>query len=777
MIASLTSSRRAVLLVALAGSAAAFCACILWLRDPDMFHHLAMGRHIARHGLSPEEPFLYPLLGAAGGPPPYWLGSLAIYGWHALLGDGGLAFLPALAGAVLFGILFADCAPRGGRHGALTIAAALPPLVLAMESFRARATARPELFGTIFIALTALLVRRFEDGRARWLLAFPLLALLWTNVHPSVTAGLALVAILAASAALGGPPAKPRAAATAALVLAAASLATAATPCPANPVAVALRLAGTMFGIGGAAAGGGAAPDSYLPVRMLVAELAPARLESLRTAPGLLLCLTALSFLLRWRRARPREIASVAVFAVLASGGVRFAAVLAVVCAPIAARNLGEALSSIPERLGRVPLRAAAAVALALAGAVHPALATTPPQASFGTRPWPAAYPVRGADYLASIGFDGRLFNTFHFGGYLEWRGLPAYQDGRGTVPEGTLEASIIGPDDPKTFAALDARWGFDALVLQYRDLSGAPLESLVALKGEDDWIVGRDRWALVAFDDAGLLYLRRDGKYAERAARDEYRLAKPGNAGVQIKRSTFAALLAEYERSVREAPSCHRCRFLFATCALAGGMPAEAERMVAPALEDAPRFLPDLLLVAARAAEAQGKGARAAELYRRFLATGEDDPEARRGLARVSLAGGDADAVSLAAAARPDPMAEARQHFDRALASERAGDLEGSAASYAASLSIFEANPAAHSNLGYVLEKMGRLDEAVREQRRAALIDPDLAAAHYGLGSALAARGDRPGAAAAFRRYLALEPHGQWALKATQRLAELERP
>jgi tetratricopeptide (TPR) repeat protein len=120
--------------------------------------------------------------------------------------------------------------------------------------------------------------------------------------------------------------------------------------------------------------------------------------------------------------------------------------------------------------------------------------------------------------------------------------------------------------------------------------------------------------------------------------------------------------------------------------------------------------------------------------------------------------------------------MAEAREQFDRAVAAERRGDLAGAIASYEASLAAFERNAAAHSNLGYVLEKLGRLDDAIREQRRAVELEPTLAAAHYGIGTALALQGDREGAATALRRYLALEPHGYWALKATQRLAELER-
>jgi tetratricopeptide (TPR) repeat protein len=221
---------------------------------------------------------------------------------------------------------------------------------------------------------------------------------------------------------------------------------------------------------------------------------------------------------------------------------------------------------------------------------------------------------------------------------------------------------------------------------------------------------------------------------------------------------------------------------------------------------------MPDLLLDAAQAHEALGDPARARERYARFLDLGGDDPEARRGLARTALSLGDpggaeralrpllagparepADLVLAAQAARASgrpeeaaallravpgdgAMTAAREQFDRALAAEQAGDLAGAVAAYQASLAAFEQNPAAHSNLGYVLQKLGRLDDAIRAQRRAAELDPGLAAAQYGLGTALAERGDRAEAAAALRRYLALEPQGYWALQATRRLEALER-
>jgi Flp pilus assembly protein TadD len=70
----------------------------------------------------------------------------------------------------------------------------------------------------------------------------------------------------------------------------------------------------------------------------------------------------------------------------------------------------------------------------------------------------------------------------------------------------------------------------------------------------------------------------------------------------------------------------------------------------------------------------------------------------------------------------------------------------------------------------------MGRPDEAEKQQRRALQLSPSYGTAWYGLAMALAARGDRRGAAEAYRTYMKLEPSGFWSAKAKQALDQLER-
>jgi tetratricopeptide (TPR) repeat protein len=818
--AEITPLRRRALVVSAGVIAAlAFVASLVQVFDPDMFHHLALGRDILRHGLRAEDPFLFPIRGEGLGPMPYWLGSVALYGWHALFGDGGLAYLPAVVAAITVAILLADAAPREGRHTPLSVAAALVPIALAVASFRYRATARTELFAVPLLAATLWAVRRHEDGRPRALLLFPLAALLWANLHTSVVVGAAVVGLHAAAGVaaralgrvtgcrLATAPARRDIglSAAVALVAVAASLA---NPSSINPVLTAVRFVAATVGVGGVGPEGTDAVARALPfIRRLVDEMKPPGLRLWTQPAGLLLALTAASFALRWRVLRWREVATVAAFTLLATRAQRFGVFFAIPCAPIAARNLGAALAAVPERLGRLRARAIAGGALAAMTLAVPLVvrdASVRPGTGFRV----GAYPVRAADYLKAIGFEGPLYNWFASGGYLEWREVgPVFQDGRGLLPAGHEEVSLVGPALRERFAALDAVYRFEALVLSqpHPDPADPPITP------GSDWAADSRTWALVAFDDGGLLFLRRDGKYAELAARDEYRWARPSYAPYAWQPRELPALLAEYRRSVAESPACVLCRYFNATAAFSSGAHDEALRVSAPVLEGADYDAANVVRVAAKSAELLGRNAQARDLYGRLLWTGLDDRTARRGLARLALKAGDPagaaralreslahdpqrDDVELAIVAaralgqerevaswqgylqvlaRKDSSAELVR---RGLAASSARDPAAAVTWFEAAIQAWEASPAAHSNLGYALLDLGRVEDAIRAQRRAVELDPRFGAAHYGLGMALERRGDRAGAAAAFRAYLEVEPSGYWSVKAAERIGSLER-
>jgi len=307
------------------------------------------------------------------------------------------------------------------------------------------------------------------------------------------------------------------------------------------------------------------------------------------------------------------------------------------VVAPVAARSLRAALRGVAARFGRPARVGLAAAAIALV-AVPWAAALAGAPARDAASPLPA----RAAAYLRAAGFRGRLFDTFHFGGYLEWTlDGPVYQDGRGALLPEEARAALRGPMDHPAFAALDARWRFDALVVEAPVLDAGATAALARSAPDDDWLADRRTWALVAFDDGGLLYLRRDGALAAQAARDGYALARPA-APPALEAGDIAGLRTEWERSVREAPRCATCLAHLGYVLLREGRAAEAE----PPLAEAARRGPPLVRAQAlyglsTAAAMRGDPARAAARMREVVACAADPREPRRHLASLLASSG----------------------------------------------------------------------------------------------------------------------------------------
>ena len=586
----------AVLLAAALG----FVAYLTEVRDPDMFHHMAYGRDIAQHGLRAEEPFLFPLRGWQIGPMPYWLGSFVIYLWASAFGDGSMAWFPALFGALLAMVLMLDAQPRRGAWSVSSLLATVAVMIPLLAFGRYRAFARPELLATVLLAVVMLAIRRFEEGRPRLLYGLPVLAILWTNLHPSVPVAIVPMGVMVAVGLLGHllrrvtgrelivtPPLRALGWATAA---GAATLLTALlSPSPFNPIITSLRFALSSLGFENVGPPAQESMERMMGfVKRMVLEMQPLDLGSLNDTFGVVLGITLLGFLLNLRRLRLRELVTVAAFAYLAFSAGRFAVMLAVVAAPITARNLGEALEQLPERWWSGWTRPGAAALLLVATIAGCAWFPVPSVVRFGTGLRSYAFPVRAVDYLVANRIEGPIFNTFHFGGYIEWRtNRMTFQDGRGLIVPGDEDASVSGPQNYGLFHGLDQKYRFEALVVNYPQPDPATAASLASSSPDADWGADRRFWALVAFDDGGLLYLRRNGRHAHLIERDEFRLVRPANSYLNVSRDQAGQYLGELRRAVAAAPSCVRCRQLLGATALTIGAWDEAWNAVLPLLSN----------------------------------------------------------------------------------------------------------------------------------------------------------------------------------------------
>lgn len=802
-------------------AAAAFAAALSGIWDPDFFHHLAVGRAIVRGTSFATDPLVFTFAGRPSSLPPYWLGSLAIFGASVPAGPAGAVVLVAVLAAATFCVLLADA--LDGRRDALAAAVAVGLLALALPELRIRSAPRPEAFGVLFLAWTLHAIRRAERGAPRLLWAFPVVAAVWTQIHVSVAFGIGVVGLHAAWTAVDAlrawrrdPASRPlRAVRTPALVLAAGLAATELPPSGGGVLRLAWTFLASTLGLGGARTDAGTGQVVDLMHRWVEELRAPGLHDWLTRPFGLLVALALLSFLLHRSRAWGRELATVAAFAAFASTAFRFAGFAAFVAAPVAARNLGGFLEGLAAR--RAPIARALAAAVALGGAGLAAASPLVRSRHLGVALEPGAVPVRAAEYLRAIGFDGRLYNDFSSGGYLEWTlDRPVFQDGRGLPPE-DLALVLPEPVDPERMARLDARWGFEALVVGTALPEGVDPLLLEKLTEGRDLLADRGTWALVAFDDRAALYLRRTGRFAAWAARDEYRVVAPGAPLPQARLgdpSYVAALTDELRRAARESPTCFRCRADLVKIALQTGRTADA---AAPLAElraiDWPQQRALVAHLSAIEAEQRGDLRAAERHYREAMALTPDPSVPRRALAALLRRAGraaeaadlvdrnlraaptpadrDLEDVELAAALareRGDPRAPAleaelagarRRAWARArtgdgIALVRAGRSREALAAFRESIAADANDAPTRTHLGFLLVDLGDPAAAAVEFTRATQLDPRLPEAWFGLGAALDRRGDPAGAVPAYRRYLELDAHGQWAELARARLAQL---
>jgi len=168
----------------------------------------------------------------------------------------------------------------------------------------------------------------------------------------------------------------------------------------------------------------------------------------------------------------------------------------------------------------------------------------------FGVRP--NYFPEGAAAFLGRHQLDGRLFNSYGFGGYLIWRRWPANQvliDGRydGILfDEALLEAYIQAHESPGALDRITAAYNVDILVLDARANWQIP------------YISGQPGWARVYWDPLAEVYVRRGGRYADLIAMHEYRLTHPETnltylAAYRRDPATWARALTELRRAVED--------------------------------------------------------------------------------------------------------------------------------------------------------------------------------------------------------------------------------
>ena len=385
------------------------------LNDPDTYLHIAAGNWILAHRALPiHDPFSHTLPGA-NWISSEWLAEIILAAVYDYFGWGGVILLTAASVALAVALL---------THFLLRRVAPLPALIAAIAAtalLQPHALARPHILALPLLVLWAGLLLAARDADRPPPFAALAVMVLWANLHGSFMFGLALAAFLGGEAVVQPPALRSRWAAGrwwGGFVLAA-SLAALLTPYGIAGLVQPIRLMG--MPVLQATFAEWASPDFHQSPALemwILGALLIGFATGVRLPPTRLLLLLGLVHMTLQHGRHGDVLATVGPLALAASLG-----------GAVAARVAREAPTRLTGWIAR-PARppGVAAVALTLALAVVLALPT-------------ALRPIRrtddtltpGAALAAAtrLGLSGPVFNSESFGGYLIFRGVPDFIDGR----------------------------------------------------------------------------------------------------------------------------------------------------------------------------------------------------------------------------------------------------------------------------------------------------------------------------------------------------------
>jgi hypothetical protein len=447
------------------------------LADPDAWWHLATGRYIVTHRRLPvPDPFSYtsaivpPANSAEASTERFnltheWLAQVVWYGVEAGGGFGAVVLWKALLLTVL-------CATTGWvawrRTGSTLwgVGAALAVSSLAIEF----AHDRPSILTYVF---TALFVGIFEQRGRLWLL--PPLAIVWANCHGGFFLGWIVCFAYAAEAVLRRLPDRRRILIISGLTV----LASGINPNGFGAIATVVRYR-----------------ESSLQATLI--EWSRADLWGPPYVFDVLLYSAALCLALSWRRVRIADWILFGAFGAAALLAFRNELLIGLLAPVLIAEYFPFARFRVPVRL--VEYAGIACLALVVVwGAARGSF--------FQLRAAEWRYPRGAATFLRERVPDARIFNTYEYGGYLIWRGIPVFIDGR-ALREAVFAdyRKILGTPagDPLRKEAL-ARYGVNAIVVNSFEYNAGALYAIVPALAQP----AESEWKLVYDDPEALVFVR----------------------------------------------------------------------------------------------------------------------------------------------------------------------------------------------------------------------------------------------------------------------------
>ncbi|MBI3928280.1 MAG: tetratricopeptide repeat protein [Armatimonadetes bacterium] len=613
-------------------------AVFLWILSPprgyDVWFYLTVGREIARTG---EIPHHNVFLGTADqlGPVyyivPEWGAGVLLHQLYQWAGPTGLGLATAGLFAALAGLVLAGCR-LAGLHPLVSVAW----VGLGMLTIQSRFMLRTVLFTDLMLALLVLGLLAAESRERRLLpwLALPLF-LVWTNLHQGVVSGLILLLLWAAGewaqrwlpADRSLPPGRIAAAFGIAIL------------------AVFVRPGGLRF-------------LDYLKEALFqdplkdVLEWAPIASGWWWTPLGAYLLVLVLAFAgaAAARKLRLPHLLVTIGFVGFAFQHQRALGELMATATPLAAPAMvasGRWLQG-RFRIPEAPLAAWLAILALLAG--WGTYQGTRP-GKFELAPEGRLHPLGVVDYLKSHPLQGQVYNSYEFGSYLAWAGIPPFVHGQtSTYPEWLLQDFLDILNDSPRREELLHRYRVTSAILHYPDEIDAHRNLLRYLREHPDW-------HLVWFDDAAMLFVRGSPPTPPLTAVDP---AAPD----AFPEGDLPQAETELKRVLETQPDCVRAWLLLAELELRRGRLEQALAASEEALRRQPEGYEPLLKRGAVHFRKESYDEAIRDLER-CVAVAPDSAVARYNLAL-------AYAARARSKARQDQDEEARREFDRAVKQAR---------------------------------------------------------------------------------------------------------
>jgi len=169
-------------------------------------------------------------------------------------------------------------------------------------------------------------------------------------------------------------------------------------------------------------------------------------------------------------------------------------------------------------------------------------------------------FPVRAVSALQRSGLQGNIYNVDQFGGYLEWTFYPQRRvltDGRNELFRDFIAEDARARTDSRVWHAMVDRYKIALAVDEYQR---ERIEVVDVASGERRYLPSslvryrRRDWALIAFDDATMIFARRAAFSPDVIARLEYRFLVPDDPQIGYLNDEFRkAARAEVARAKNE--------------------------------------------------------------------------------------------------------------------------------------------------------------------------------------------------------------------------------